>query len=224
MKVVVTRERGHNETLRALVPEGCVITEVPLTETKYYDLEDVAASLARWRDVGFQTLVVTSARSARYLELVAGALDAKAQVMSVGASSTRALVAHGLSVSAEAQHGAEELDAHITRGPVLLLGAAQMRTELREALDKRGLRIEHLACYETVPLAPDDAGAAALGEAQVVFIGAPSAWRTAQEFIAPSAWVVVPGATTALVVREHHERVIEGWGPQLRATLEALEA
>ncbi|MBW4077303.1 MAG: uroporphyrinogen-III synthase [Acidobacteria bacterium] len=223
MKVVVTRERGHNESLRALVPEGCDVAEVPLTETKYYDPAEVAAALARWRDVDFRTWVVTSARSEPYFELVAHALGAHAQVFSVGEATTRTLIAHGVTVSGEAQGGAEELDALITKGPVLVLGAKVMRSELSEALHKRGLRIEHLACYETVALAPDSAGMAALRAAQVVFVGAPSAWRTAQEFITSSAWVVVPGATTAAAVRAQHERVIEGWGPELLATLRALD-
>ncbi|MHB1209061.1 MAG: uroporphyrinogen-III synthase [Acidimicrobiales bacterium] len=219
----MTRERGHNESLRAFVPEGCDIAEVPLTETNYYERAVVAAALARWRDVDFQSWVVTSARSEPYLELVAHALGAHVQVFSVGDATTRSLIAHGLSVRGQAARGAEELDALITKGPVLVLGAKVMRTELSEALDKRGLRIEHLACYETVALAPDVAGTAALRAAQVVFVGAPSAWRTAQEFIDSSAWVVVPGATTGDAVRAQHERVIEGWGPELLETLRALD-
>ncbi|MHB1251664.1 MAG: uroporphyrinogen-III synthase, partial [Acidimicrobiales bacterium] len=215
----MTRERGHNDALRALVPEGSDVVEVPLTETRYYDLAEVAASMNAWRDVRFSTLVVTSARSAPYLEVVAPRLAPDAQVFSVGAASSRALVARGFTPSAEAEDGAAQLAPLITRGPVLLLGAKVMRGELGEALDKSALRIEHLACYETVPVTPDDAGAHALRSAQVVFVGAPSAWRTAQEFIAPSTWVVVPGATTAGEVRARHERVIEGWGPELRATL-----
>lgn len=224
MKVVLTRERGHNDVLRALVPEGSDVVEVPLTETSYYDVAEVAASLDAFGDVRFSTLVVTSARSAPYLEVVAGALTPDAEVFSVGAASSRALVARGFTPSAEAEHSAVELAAFITRGPVLLLGAKVVRGELSEALDKSGLRIEHLACYETVPVTPDDQGARALRSAQVVFVGAPSAWRTAQEFIAPSTWVVVPGASTAGEVRARHERVIEGWTPELRATLGALGA
>jgi hypothetical protein len=34
--------------------------------------------------------------------------------------------------------------------------------------------------------------------------------------------VVVPGPTTGVVVREQHERVIEGWGPSLRERLNVL--
>lgn len=223
MKVVLTREAGHNETLRAFVPEASSVLEVPLTATTYYDTADVAASLASRAETVFRSLVVTSARSERYLELVAKALAPDAEVFSVGAASTRALASHGLRAIAEAEHGAEELGAFITKGPVLVLGAKVMRGELGERLDKSGLRIEHLACYETVGVTPDEAGAAALRDADVVFIGAPSAWRIAQAFIATSTWVVVPGATTGGEVRARHDRVIEGWGPDLRATLVALE-
>ncbi len=223
MKVVLTREAGHNETLRAFVPETSSVTEVPLTNTRYYEAADVAASLASRGETMFRSLVVTSARSERYLELVAKVLAPDAEVFSVGAASTRSLIVHGLRVTVEAEHGAEELAAYITKGPVLVLGAKVMRGELGERLDKSGLRIEHLACYETVGATPDAAGEAALRDADVVFIGAPSAWRIAQEFIATSTWVVVPGATTGGEVRAQHERVIEGWGPDLQATLVALE-
>ena len=106
---------------------------------------------------------------------------------------------------------------------MLLLGAKVMRDELGEALHKSGLRIEHVACYETLPVLPDATGAAALREAQVVFVGAPSAWRVAQVFITTSTWVVVPGPTTGAVVRAQHERVIEGWAPTLRDTLRSLD-
>ena len=222
MRVVLTREHGYNDSLRALVPDGAEVVEVPLTETAYFERDEVARSLAAL-DVVFETLVVTSARTEPYLRLTAGVLATQAQVFSVGAATTRALLAYGLEVTGEAAHSSIELSGLITRGPVLLLGAKAMRDELGEALDKRGLRIERVACYETVPVLPDAAGAAALRDAQVVFIGAPSAWRVAQVFIAASTWVVVPGPTTAAVVRAQHERVLEGWEPSIRDTLASLE-
>ncbi len=222
MRVVLTREHGYNESLRAVGPDGAEVVEVALTETAYFERDEVARSLAAL-DVVFETLVVTSARAEPYLRLTAGVLDTRAEVYSVGAATTRALLSYGLEVTGEAAHASIELSGLITRGPVLLLGAKAMRDELGEALDKRGLRIERVACYETVPVLPDAAGAAALRDAQVVFIGAPSAWRVAQVFIATSTWVVAPGPTTAAVVRAQHERVLEGWEPSLRDTLASLE-
>lgn len=222
MRVVLTREHGYNESLRALVPDEAEVFEVPLTETAYFERDDVARSLAAL-DVVFETLVVTSARTEPYLTLTAGVLAADAEAFSVGAATTRALIAYGLEVTGEAPHASLELSGLITRSPVLLLGAKAMRDELGEALHRRGLRIERVACYETLPVLPDATGAAALREAHVVFIGAPSAWRVAQVFIATSTWVVVPGPTTAAIVRAQHERVIEGWEPALRDTLASLD-
>lgn len=222
MRVVLTREHGYNETLRALVPDDADVVEVALTETTYVALDDATRALAAL-DVTFETLVVTSARSGDYLDLAAAALATDAQVFSVGAATTRALAAHGLAITGEARHSAAELSSFITRGPVLLLGAKVIRDELGEALHKSGLRMEHVACYETLSMMPDAVGSAALRAAQVVFIGAPSAWRVAQVFIASSTWVVVPGPSTGAVVRAQHERVIEGWGPALRDTLSQLD-
>ncbi len=61
-----------------------------------------------------------------------------------------------------------------------------------------------------------------LRAAQVVFIGAPSAWRAARDFVDEGAWVVVPGRRTAEVVVQDHARVIEGWNDGLAAQLSAL--
>jgi uroporphyrinogen-III synthase len=90
------------------------------------------------------------------------------------------------------------------------------------SLRARGLVVAVVACYETVTTPPDDEGERRLREADVVVIGAPSAWAVAASFIGPKVWVVVPGATTSAVVRERHERVLEGWGPSLAARLATL--
>ena len=36
VNIVLTREAGHNETLRSLVPDGADVVEVPLTTTRYF--------------------------------------------------------------------------------------------------------------------------------------------------------------------------------------------
>jgi hypothetical protein len=84
------------------------------------------------------------------------------------------------------------------------------------------LEVLPVACYETVPLALDAIDIAKVRAAHVLFIGAPSAWTVAREFVSTSAWVVVPGATTAGFVHHDHARVIEGWGPDLAPRLEEL--
>jgi uroporphyrinogen-III synthase len=224
VKIVLTREAGHNEVLRSLVPDEAQIIEVPLTRTHYFSVEHVDAELRASPHFGsFETLVVTSPRSQEYLGVARDALAADAQVLSVGRATTRALVHEGITVTAESEGSAADLADVIERGPVLLLGAGIIRDELPDALHKRGVRIAHVVCYETLPVAIDDEGVAALRSADVVFIGAPSAWHVAQEFIAPSTWVVVPGLTTAGEVRATHERVIEGWEPSLRDILATLE-
>ncbi len=68
----------------------------------------------------------------------------------------------------------------------------------------------------------DPAEIESLRDADVVFIGAPSAWAVAREFVRTAAWVVVPGASTGAVVRDDHPRVLEGWGPDLRTRLAEL--
>ncbi len=224
MKIVLTRETGHNEMLRPLVPDGADVVEVPLTTTRYFSVDHVDEELRANRDYAkFRALVVTSPRSKEYLGVARGALAPNAQVYSVGRATTRVLVNEGVTVTAESEGSAAELGDVIGRGPVLLLGAGVIRDELPEALHKHGLRIAHVACYETLPVALDTEATATLRLADAVFIGAPSAWHVAQEFIAPSTWVVVPGLTTGAQVRVTHERVIEGWEPSLRDILATLE-
>ena len=224
MRIVLTRESGHNEALREYLPPGAEASEVPLTQTRYRMTSEVQNDLEGDPDfASFATLVVTSPRSDEYLELVKPALAEGAQVFSVGRSTTRALERHGLRVTGESSGSAADLAPTITRGPVLLLGAKDIRRELPDALVKRGLRILHLDCYETTPAQLDERMKDTLRAADVVFIGAPSAWRLGQAFIGLNAWVVVPGRGTADAVRVGHERVIEGWEPSLRTTLATLE-
>ncbi|MFZ1063628.1 MAG: uroporphyrinogen-III synthase [Acidimicrobiales bacterium] len=224
MKIVLTREAGHNGELRALTPPSAIVEEVPLTTTKYRERGDVEAQLeasAYYR--AFWSLVVTSARSGDYVESAMRALRRGAAVYSVGPATTRLLVSHDIVVSAESATTALDLAPLVRRGPVLELGAAAAREDLSRALRERGLIVEHVACYETVAMELSTAQRETLALADVVFIGAPSAWSVAKDFVAPSSWVVVPGVTTGDVVREVHARVLEGWDPSLRDTLAGLE-
>ncbi len=109
-------------------------------------------------------------------------------------------------------------------GPVLLLGAATMRPELASALRAKGIDVVSVACYETQGATLSASDERLLRDADVVFIGAPSAWSVARELVAPETWVVVPGASTGTDVRRDHARVIEGWGPELRSRLVELSS
>jgi uroporphyrinogen-III synthase len=224
MNVVLTREVGRNAELMSWLPEGAKVDEVALTETRSFDVAEVRrrlAELSRARPWG--SLVVTSARSARYVAAAIASCEGDVEVFSVGPSTTRALFDAGVTVRAQSAGGALDLSRQIRRAPVLLLGAASMRPELAEDLRSRALDVDEVACYETRPLEPDDEGRRRLAEADVVFIGAPSAWAVARGLVAPSAWVVVPGRSTAATVLAEHPRIIEGWGPSLRARLAALD-
>jgi uroporphyrinogen-III synthase len=99
---------------------------------------------------------------------------------------------------------------------------ATPRNELRASLDAKGIEVTALACYETSRAVLHASDEDTLRRGDVVFIGAPSAWSVAQGFVRADAWVVVPGATTGNVVRQSHELVLEGWGPELRARLATL--
>jgi uroporphyrinogen-III synthase len=223
VRVVVTREAGYNDALTSWLPEGVTVNEVPVTTTRFYDGDEVLTTLRASEHYGsFRALFVTSARSALYVALAREGLRDGGSVLSVGSSTARALESEDVEVAVVGEGGALDLAPTITEGPVLLLGAASMRDELSEALKDRGVEVTTLACYETLPavLTSDDEGF--LRDADVVFIGAPSAWLVAKTFVSATAWVVVPGATTAQAVRRQHERVIEGWGPELREHLLGL--
>jgi uroporphyrinogen-III synthase len=199
------------------------VREVPLTSTRFYGSDEVMSVLRESHYFGqFRYLVVTSARSALYASLAKEAMGLHGAVLVVGTATAHALEEESVDVGLIGEGGAEELAASISEGPVLLLGAASMRDELAQTLLARGLVVETLACYETLPADLSQADQAALASADVVFIGAPSAWLVAEDFVVAGTLVVVPGSTTASVVQRSHTRVFEGWGPQLREVLGSL--
>lgn len=223
MNVVVTRERGANETLRSLVPVGVSVVEIPLTTTQYFDARRVRDSLRASEHFGRAgAVVVTSARAARYADLARDALGPGGRVVGVGAATARALSVLGTVADVVGRGGALDLAPALGDGPVVLLGALAMREELARELRARSVAVTAVACYETRPVRLGAEDAAALRDADVVFIGAPSAWRVARDAVCPDAWVVVPGATTGVVVRQSHEKVFEGWGERARELLASL--
>ncbi len=218
MIVVATRERGRNDEVRAWLPAVVDLREVPLTATRYRALAEVAEE-ARALGAGYaRALVITSARAARYVPAVAGALRAGAAVWSIGPATSAALAAEGAEASATAPTAREVAEA-LTEGPVLVLAAREPRDELGQTLDARAVPWRSVWCYETLPLEPDEEGRRLLARATGVIVGAPSAWRVARAHVRAATWVVVPGATTAAAVRADHARVLVGWD---RATGERL--
>ncbi|HWD95135.1 MAG TPA: uroporphyrinogen-III synthase [Acidimicrobiales bacterium] len=223
MHVVVTRERGHNDALIAWLPDDASVHEIPLTTTRFFDSSEVMNVLRDSQYFGqFRYLVVTSARSALYASLAKEALALDGAVLVVGTGTAHALEEESVDVGLIGEGGAADLAPAIDAGPVLLLGAAVMRDELERSLLARGVVVETLPCYETLPAELTGAEQATLRDADVVFIGAPSAWSVAEDIVSERTLVVVPGATTAAVVGRSHPRVLEGWGPELHEVLESL--
>jgi uroporphyrinogen-III synthase len=219
MKVALTREAGRNDEARAWLPADADVVEVPLTTTNYFAIDEVTRHLESTPDYGnFEVLVVTSRRTADYVHAAHAALVEGADVLSVGPATTHAMFHRGITVSGEAPTGLE-LAELISKGPVLMMGAAQMREELPAALRDRQLSVTQVACYETLPAELSRQQVESLFEADVVLIGAPSAWSLARDIVADAAWVIVPGASTGEVVSLDHPRVLVGWGPSLCETL-----
>jgi uroporphyrinogen-III synthase len=223
MHVVVTRELGSNDSLLGWLPDDVTTSEVPLTTTRYFDTEEVLLELnASERFGSYRALVVTSARSALYVALARSALGEGGRVLSVGSATAKALENDDVESDVVGDGGAIDLVGDVDEGPVLILGAANMRPELATALEARGIAVSKLTCYETLPAVLSHDDEAEIRRADVLFIGAPSAWLVAKSFVGETTWVVVPGLTTAQSVRREHTRVIEGWGPELRQHLRAL--
>ena len=205
------------------MPEGALVTEVPLTVSSYVALVDVEAELADQISYGqYEALVVTSARAQNYVDIALRALAKDAAVYSVGVATTHALHNQGVTTHVESRSRARDLAPLLEKGPVLVLGAREMRDELYRDLVRRSIEVTRLVCYETRPLQLQSRQVDDLREADIVLIGAPSAWSVARPHIEPGTWVVVPGPTTGDVVRVTHERVIEGWDETLRQRLVRL--
>jgi uroporphyrinogen-III synthase len=223
VNIVLTREAGKNASLEDWLPDDASFTEVPLTRTQYFYRQQVADALAQLDSGGlFQSLVVTSERSHAYATLALTHASSNVQVFSVGPATTDALEGDGVNVHFEGDGGSLMLAPQIQHGPVLVLGARDMRDDLVNVLRERGLVVSVVACYETEALVPNEPERVVLRSADVVFVGAPSAWAVAREFVDARAWIVVPGASTGAIVAGEHERVIEGWGPHLRQRLANL--
>lgn len=211
--VALTRESGRNEPLRRWVDSRARVVEVPLTFTRYRSVDDVANDVRTSRHFGqFHALVATSSRVEPYVDIAAESLIAGSMSYSVGARTTAMLENHGLSVSYQSTGTSVEVAPRIEQGPVLILGAVNGRHELVDLLRSRHLESHFVRCYETRPVVLDEEAVGTLRNANVVFIGAPSAWRVAREVIARDAWVLVPGRTTLNVVRSTHQRSLVGWG------------
>ena len=225
LTVVLTREPPRNDDTRHALKEFCRVLEVPLTLTNYFDDTVVATSLAALPFAHqFATVIVTSARAARYLALALGVAGSDAAVVTIGPATTAAVrdaleSASSVPVVQAPAATADALGSSLTRGPVLALGAASPRPELRDVVVARGLVFSAVACYETVPVALTGFTSEELRVADVLVVAAPSAWRVARNEIRRGTTVVAIGATTAAEVLRDHELVTTAEDRDLVATV-----
>ena len=220
--VVLTREAGLNGELRSHVPPDMTVREVPMTTTTMTARDEVRRSIAASTWAGdYQTIVLSSARATPYVDVALDYAISSPVIGAVCVVTKKTLEGLGYVVAlAPEVPNARALGAMVTKGPVLFVGAKDPRPELEESVRARDFEFFAATCYETTPLNLSPAGKATLKEADVVVIGAPSAWHVAKPFVSASTWVVVPGETTADEIRHEHERVRVAWGYDLRLFLE----
>ena len=223
MKVALTREAGMNDELRKWIPKRVTVVEVPLTTTRYREENAFKTELESLESCGsFTGLVVTSARSARFVTQAVASCVSDVKIFSVGSSTSRAIVKTGNEVDVEASAMSSELANHITTGPVLIIGAKEMRHELSDELSSKSVATNRVWCYETVGAELDQEQRDELSSSDVVIIGAPSAWKVAKAHVREDTWVIASGEITASEIREDHNRVKIGWGKSLTPMLEIL--
>jgi uroporphyrinogen-III synthase len=212
--VVLTREPPRNDELRTLLAQRCRVLEVPLTTTSYREVDAVEADIAATSFAHqFGVVAFTSARAARYAQSSLRYATTNAVVAAVGAATASALrdesalgATRVLLEAVPPTGGA--LGAQIASGPVLILGAAQPRPDLGDALAARSIPYCAVSCYDTVPVATSGFTSEQLRIADVVVIAAPSAWRVARTDVRKATTVVVLGDTSASVVAADHELVV----------------
>jgi uroporphyrinogen-III synthase len=210
VRIALTREHGFNASLYELVPANATVVEVPLTRTVTLTVD--AAALAE-PDV----IVVSSVRACDVaLEIITR--WPSATVRAVGPKTAAALSDRG--VTAAVCDGVREAVRVHVPAHVAVIGA---RTSTLDDVAPEdiplGVFIDTIAAYDTVALELDDAATAQLHDCDVVFIGAPSAWHVAREWVRESALVIVPGSTTAEAVSRDHARLVVGWDDRAREAL-----
>jgi len=219
VRVVLTREAGMNDSLRWLLPPESQVVEVPLTHTKYLGDESILEQVQSV--VGMKTVAITSARSVRALS---GPLRdfSHLPIYCVGEATAKSLRESGIEPAWVGTNGAAELANEIPSGPVLFVGAKENREELAEALARRTIELHSVSSYETLPVELTEGEIVEIGSADVLFIGAPSAWSVAEQFVGEKTVIVAKGETTAQVVKVSHPETIVGWGSETKEILAEL--
>ncbi|MBU6494970.1 MAG: uroporphyrinogen-III synthase [Acidobacteria bacterium] len=211
VRVVVVREWEHGDSVARWLT--IPFHRVAATRTEIRATNDVRREVAI-SAAGAAWLVVTSARSVEPLGDARDLVAPATRLAAVGEVTASALRDAGWSPDVVGTSGALSLLEVLTPSPVLLVGAEQMRPELSDALERRGVEVRRVTLYRTVPRALSDEERQLLANAEVVLVGAPSTWRVVAPDVAPGAVVVVPGETTRRDVLKDHDDVLVGWGEE----------
>jgi uroporphyrinogen-III synthase len=204
MKVVLTRERPRNDTLRKILELAIDVAEVPATETAYFPVADVVAAC----ELVPRTIIVTSSRGADVAAALAKATSPDT-VIAVGATTAARLAELGLrDVQVAIDEGARGVAALTFAGPVVTIGAATTRPELGAIIRERGLQFQHLSAYETRARTLTDVEVGAITTADFIVVAAPSAWSVVGPHVASTTTVVVRGQTTFEAVSADHSHVV----------------
>jgi len=213
LTVVLTREPPRNDVVRERIVDIARVREVPLTTTTYVNGDEFERAMASAATGGeFATIVATSARAATFVSAAARYAVAGYDLGAVGATTAAALRAGGVArerrVLVPERPSGRDLGLMLERGPVLILGAAEMREELAATLTQRSLVSHHVTCYRTNPARLTRRQRHYLHAGAIVVIAAPSAWRVASREVRADAVVVAIGATTAHEVEREHTKVV----------------
>ncbi len=213
LTVVLTREPPRNDVVRERIVDIARVREVPLTTTTYVTGDAIERAMASAAVGGeFATIVATSARAATFVSAAARYAVADYDLGAVGATTAAALRAEGVArerrILVPEHPSGRDLGLMLDRGPVLILGAAEMREELATTLTERSLVSHHVACYRTSPAQLTRRQRHYLHAGDIVVIAAPSAWRVASREVRADAVVVAIGGTTAHEVESSHTHIV----------------
>jgi uroporphyrinogen-III synthase len=122
----------------------------------------------------FAWVALTSSNAARRLELWSESWPSSLRVGAVGPATTQSIESLGLNVDAVAADGtALGLADAIDAGPVLFLSARRARRDLVDALEARGVEVDVVVTYDTVPRTLDIAEVDALEACDAVVAASP---------------------------------------------------
>jgi uroporphyrinogen-III synthase len=172
-RVVVLRVGDGSDALASELRErGAAAVTVRVASVVDRPDDAVRAQVGQLDRYGW--VAVTSANAARRLGMLAPSWPTAVRIGVVGPATTRAVESLGLHVDAVARDGtAAGLALEIDTGPVLFLAASGARRDLIEGLAARGVAVEVVVAYETVPRTLDVTEVDSLEACDVVVAASP---------------------------------------------------